>query len=69
MDLPTYIEANVICSFLLKLSWVCCYIIVYGLRPVLIRPKKVGGSPPQGCLSCRPPRCSGEGCVAVDLLV
>ncbi len=48
VDLPTYIEANVICSFLLKLSWVCCYIIVYGLRPVLIRPKRVGGSPPSG---------------------
>jgi sphingolipid delta-4 desaturase len=44
VDLPTYVEANVICTFLLKLGWVCCYILVYGLRPVLIRPKKIGSA-------------------------
>lgn len=66
VDLPTYIEANVVCTFLLKLGWVCCYILVYGLRPVLIRPKKIGARIrveqyylqasfwPQPCSSCRP---------------
>lgn len=44
MDLPTYLEANYIATFLIKLVWVCCYIIVYGVRPVVIRPKKVGAS-------------------------
>lgn len=44
MDLPTYLEANYIATFVIKLVWVCCYILVYGIRPVVIRPKKVGES-------------------------
>jgi sphingolipid delta-4 desaturase len=42
VDLPTYLEANYIATSLIKLVWVCCYILVYGIRPVVIRPKKVG---------------------------
>ena len=45
MDLPTYIEASYICTTAVKLMWVCCYILVYGLRPVMIRPKKIGERP------------------------
>ena len=45
MDLPTYIEASYICTTAVKLMWVCCYILVYGLRPVMIRPKKIGEHP------------------------
>lgn len=52
MDLPTYLEANYIATFLIKLVWVCCYIIVYGIRPVVIRPKKVGASPACTFCSC-----------------
>ena len=42
MDLPTYMEANVITTTAIKVAWVFCYILVYGLRPVIVRPKKVG---------------------------
>lgn len=42
MDLPTALEANVITSFVAKLLWVFVYIGVYGLRPVIIRPKPIG---------------------------
>ena len=42
VDLPTYLEANWITSFVAKAAWVLVYIIVYGLRPVLIRPKPIG---------------------------
>ena len=42
MDLPTYLEANVITTTAIKVAWVFCYILVYGLRPVIVRPKKVG---------------------------
>ena len=42
VDLPTYLEANYIATFVIKVVWVCCYILVYGIRPVVIRPKKVG---------------------------
>ena len=44
VDLPTYLEANYIATFVIKVVWVCCYILVYGIRPVVIRPKKVGES-------------------------
>ena len=46
VDLPTYLEANWITSFVAKAAWVLVYIIVYGLRPVLIRPKPIGESSP-----------------------
>lgn len=42
MDLPTFLEANYITSFAAKAAWVLVYIVVYGLRPVLIRPKPIG---------------------------
>ncbi|CAK0780311.1 hypothetical protein CVIRNUC_005008 [Coccomyxa viridis] len=42
VDLPTYLEANWITGFVAKAAWVLVYIIVYGLRPVLIRPKPIG---------------------------
>jgi sphingolipid delta-4 desaturase len=41
VDLPTYLEKNYIASTLAKTLWVSVYIIVYGLRPVIIRPKPV----------------------------
>ena len=58
MDLPTYLEANVITTTAIKVAWVFCYILVYGLRPVIVRPKKVGAPHvthsrlAAGCLSC-----------------
>ncbi len=45
VDLPTYMEANVITTTAIKVAWVFCYILVYGLRPVIVRPKTVGESP------------------------
>ena len=45
MDLPTYLEANVITTTAIKVAWVFCYILVYGLRPVIVRPKKIGAPP------------------------
>ena len=44
VDLPTYLEANVITTTAVKVAWVFCYILVYGLRPVIVRPKKIGES-------------------------
>jgi sphingolipid delta-4 desaturase len=40
VDLPTALEANAISSFLAKLVWTYFYIVVYGVRPLLIKPKK-----------------------------
>jgi sphingolipid delta-4 desaturase len=42
VDLPTCLEANWITTFGAKVCWVFVYILVYGLRPVIIRPKAVG---------------------------
>ena len=42
VDLPTYLEANYITGVGAKVAWVLVYIVVYGLRPVLIRPKPIG---------------------------
>ena len=42
VDLPTYLEANYICTTVTKTLWVLVYIAVYGLRPVIIRPKRAG---------------------------
>ena len=53
VDLPTYLEANYITGVGAKVAWVLVYIVVYGLRPVLIRPKPIGKSS-----SCRPKRFS-----------
>lgn len=42
VDLPTNLEANVITNVVAKVCWVLVYIGVYGLRPVIIRPKPIG---------------------------
>ncbi|KAK9914834.1 hypothetical protein WJX75_001152 [Coccomyxa subellipsoidea] len=42
VDLPTALEANIITSTIAKVLWVFVYIGVYGLRPVIIRPKPIG---------------------------
>eukprot|EP00208_Stichococcus_sp_RCC1054_P001406 CAMPEP_0206139322 /NCGR_PEP_ID=MMETSP1473-20131121/5530_1 /ASSEMBLY_ACC=CAM_ASM_001109 /TAXON_ID=1461547 /ORGANISM="Stichococcus sp, Strain RCC1054" /LENGTH=361 /DNA_ID=CAMNT_0053533063 /DNA_START=107 /DNA_END=1192 /DNA_ORIENTATION=+ len=42
VDLPTFFEASWINTAVQKFLWVFCYIIVYGLRPMLVRPKSVG---------------------------
>ena len=42
VDLPTGIEANVIAHTAAKVCWMFVYILVYGVRPLLIRPKPVG---------------------------
>lgn len=39
------LEANFITSFVAKVCWVFVYIAVYGLRPVIIKPKPVGELP------------------------
>ena len=42
VDLPTFAEANIIVDFFAKFAWTCVYIIVYGVRPLLMRPKEPG---------------------------
>lgn len=42
VDLPTDFEANWINNIFAKLVWVSTYIVVYGVRPLLIRPKVPG---------------------------
>ena len=42
VDLPTTLEANYITHFFAKTLWVFSYIAVYGVRPLLVRPKPVG---------------------------
>ena len=44
VDLPTFLEANIITTTLAKLLWVFVYIAVYGLRPIIIRPKPIGAA-------------------------
>lgn len=39
VDLPTMFEANLITNAFMKVAWVFVYLGVYGLRPVIIRPK------------------------------
>jgi sphingolipid delta-4 desaturase len=39
VDLPTEIEANVVTNFFAKVAWVFSYIAVYGIRPLIVRPK------------------------------
>ena len=45
MDLPTVLEANWITNAISKTLWVSAYILVYGVRPVLVRPKSMGVLP------------------------
>lgn len=68
VDLPTYLEANWITSFVAKAAWVLVYIVVYGLRPVLIRPKPIGESSPVWGLVWASPR-AGAYNSAHDLLL
>ena len=42
MDLPTRLEANYVCNLAAKVAWTAVYIAVYGLRPIIIKPKPVG---------------------------
>lgn len=42
VDLPTGIEANIIAHTVAKICWMFVYILVYGIRPLIIRPKPVG---------------------------
>ncbi|KAK9826800.1 hypothetical protein WJX81_002217 [Elliptochloris bilobata] len=42
VDLPTRLEASYICNLAAKLLWTTAYIAVYGLRPIIIKPKPVG---------------------------
>ncbi len=42
VDLPTSIEASVIVHTLAKIGWMIVYILVYAIRPLIIRPKPVG---------------------------
>ena len=51
MDLPSYLEANWIASTIVKLLWVTSYMAVYGLRPVIMRPKPIGECHCQTCSS------------------
>lgn len=39
VDLPTVFESNLITSFLAKTFYAFFYILVYGVRPLLVRPK------------------------------
>ena len=42
VDLPTGIEANAVVHTVAKIGWMIVYILVYGIRPLIIRPKPVG---------------------------
>lgn len=46
VDLPTFLEATWIGSAVQKFLWVFCYILVYGVRPMVVRPKSVGAPLP-----------------------
>ena len=45
VDLPTRLEASYVCNLVAKLLWATAYIAVYGLRPIIIKPKPIGASP------------------------
>lgn len=42
VDIPSFAEASLIHNFVAKIVWVFWYIIIYGLRPVIMRPKPIG---------------------------
>ena len=50
VDLPTRLEASYICNLAAKLVWATWYIAVYGLRPIIIKPKPIGAHPAQEAL-------------------
>lgn len=57
VDLPTPMEANLVNNFVSKAVWVFWYIVIYGVRPLLIRPKSVGEphlpSPSRQCIEAK----------------
>ena len=46
-------EAKLITNTVAKMLWVFCYLLVYGVRPVLVRPKNVGAHIILVCFSFR----------------
>jgi sphingolipid 4-desaturase/C4-monooxygenase len=42
VDLPTFFEADLICNSLLKTCFCAVYLLIYGVRPLLVRPKQAG---------------------------
>ena len=42
VDLPTFLEANWITNTVAKVLWISVYLLVYGARPMIIRPKSFG---------------------------
>ena len=45
VDLPTFLEANWITNTVAKVLWISVYLLVYGARPMIIRPKSFGAPP------------------------
>ena len=54
VDLPTMFEANLVTNAFMKVAWVFVYLGVYGLRPVIIRPKPNSKSWPH-LVTCKQP--------------
>ena len=53
VDLPTFLEANWITNTVAKVLWVSVYLLVYGARPMIIRPKSFGAPPLVVECACR----------------
>ena len=65
VDLPTILEANWITNIISKTLWVSAYILVYGVRPVLVRPKSMGALPSP----CWSPCCARVGAASACVLL
>ena len=66
VDLPTYLEANIITTTLAKVLWVFVYIAVYGLRPIIIKPKPIGARRACPCyMSLVPLASAWAGCIPI----
>ena len=44
VDLPTSLEKSAVSNLAAKLAWVASYLAIYGLRPLIVRPKKPDAS-------------------------
>jgi sphingolipid 4-desaturase/C4-monooxygenase len=44
VDLPTSLEKSAVSNLAAKLAWVSSYLAIYGLRPLIVRPKKPDAS-------------------------
>lgn len=42
VDLPTFFEAGLVVGFIPKVMFCAVYLLIYGVRPLVIRPKKAG---------------------------